>query len=63
MEHPGRVFNRDQLIDAVWGHDGYVDERTVDAYIRRLRRELNAEGEIDVIRTVRAAGYALDLPQ
>ena len=63
LEHPGRVFNRDQLIDAVWGHDAYVDERTVDAYIRRLRRELNANGEPDVIRTVRAAGYALDLPQ
>lgn len=62
MEHPGRVFSRDQLIDAVWGHDGYVDERTVDAYIRRLRRELNAGGEPDLIRTVRAAGYALDLP-
>ena len=62
MEHPGRVFARDQLIDAVWGHDVYVDERTVDVHIRRLRRELNAENEVDVIRTVRAAGYALDLP-
>ncbi len=63
MEHPGRVFPRDQLIDAVWGHDAYVDERTVDAYIRRLRKELNASGEVDVIRTVRAAGYALDLAE
>ena len=62
MEHPGRVFARDQLIDAVWGHDAYVDERTVDVHIRRLRRELNAENETDVIRTVRSAGYALDLP-
>ncbi len=62
MEHPGRVFARDQLIDAVWGHDVYVDERTVDVHIRRLRRELNANDDLDVIRTVRAAGYALDLP-
>jgi two-component system phosphate regulon response regulator PhoB len=62
MEHPGRVFARDQLIDAVWGHDVYVDERTVDVHIRRLRRELNSKDEVDVIRTVRAAGYALDLP-
>jgi len=62
LEHPGRVFARDQLIDAVWGRDAYVDERTVDVHIRRLRRELNAENETDVIRTVRSAGYALDLP-
>lgn len=62
MEHPGRVFGRDQLIDAVWGHDVYVDERTVDVHIRRLRRELNAGDVPDVIRTVRAAGYALDVP-
>lgn len=62
MEHPGRVFGRDQLIDAVWGHDVYVDERTVDVHIRRLRRELNAGNVPDVIRTVRAAGYALDVP-
>lgn len=63
MEHPGRVFARDQLIDAVWGRDAYVDERTVDVHIRRLRRELNAEDAVDLIRTVRAAGYALDLPE
>ena len=62
MEHPGRVFARDQLIDAVWGRDAYVDERTVDVHIRRLRRELNGRDEVDVIRTVRAAGYALDMP-
>lgn len=61
MEHPGRVFSRNQLIEAVWGYDAYVDERTVDAYIRRLRKELNGPGDKDVIRTVRAAGYALDL--
>jgi two-component system phosphate regulon response regulator PhoB len=62
MEHPGRVFGRDQLIDAVWGHDVYVDERTVDVHIRRLRRELNTDDNPDLIRTVRAAGYALDVP-
>jgi two-component system phosphate regulon response regulator PhoB len=60
MEHPGRVFSRDQLINAVWGHDAYVDERTVDVHIRRLRKALNAEGDDDLIRTVRAAGYALE---
>jgi two-component system phosphate regulon response regulator PhoB len=63
MEHPGRVFGRDQLIDAVWGHDIYVEERTVDVHIRRLRRELNAGDAPDVIRTVRSAGYALDVPE
>lgn len=60
MEHPGRVFSRDQLIDSVWGHDIYIDARTVDVHIRRLRKALNGEGETDVIRTVRSAGYALD---
>jgi len=60
MEHPGRVFSRDQLINAVWGHDAYVDERTVDVHIRRLRKALNADGDDDLIRTVRAAGYALE---
>ena len=60
MEHPGRVFSRDQLIDSVWGHDIYIDSRTVDVHIRRLRKALNGEGEQDVIRTVRSAGYALD---
>jgi len=63
MEHPGRVFGRDQLIDSVWGHDVYVDERTVDVHIRRLRKALNEDGKADVIRTVRAAGYALDAPE
>ncbi len=60
MEHPGRVFAREQLLDAVWGHDVYVEPRTVDVHIRRLRKAINAEGEADVIRTVRSAGYALD---
>jgi two-component system phosphate regulon response regulator PhoB len=60
MEHPGRVYSREQLLDAVWGHDVYVEVRTVDVHIRRLRKALNAPGELDVIRTVRSAGYALD---
>ena len=60
MEHPGRVYSREQLLDAVWGHDVYVEVRTVDVHIRRLRKALNGPGEIDVIRTVRSAGYALD---
>jgi two-component system phosphate regulon response regulator PhoB len=60
MEHPNRVFSRDQLIDSVWGHGIYIDARTVDVHIRRLRKALNGEGDRDVIRTVRSAGYALD---
>jgi two-component system phosphate regulon response regulator PhoB len=60
MEHPGRVFSREQLLDAVWGADVYVEPRTVDVHIRRLRKALNAEGETDIVRTVRSAGYALD---
>ena len=63
IEHPKRVFGRDQIIDAVWGHDVYVDDRTVDVHIRRLRKALNGPGEPDPIRTVRAAGYALDVPE
>ena len=60
MEHPGRVFSREQLLDSVWGKDVYVEARTVDVHIRRLRIALNGESQVDVIRTVRAAGYALD---
>jgi two-component system phosphate regulon response regulator PhoB len=60
MEHPGRVFSREQLLNAVWGQDIFVEPRTVDVHIRRLRKVLNGTGEIDVIRTVRSAGYALD---
>ncbi|MBT5751781.1 MAG: phosphate regulon transcriptional regulator PhoB [Rhodospirillaceae bacterium] len=61
LEHPGRVYSREQLLDSVWGHDVYVELRTVDTHIRRLRKALNEDGETDVIRTVRAAGYALEL--
>jgi len=62
LRHPGRVFSREQLLDAVWGRDVYVEARTVDVHIRRLRKALNGKGETDLIRTVRAAGYALDQP-
>ena len=61
MERPTRVFSRARLLDAVWGRDVYVEERTVDVHIRRLRKALNGEGEPDAIRTVRSGGYALDL--
>jgi two-component system phosphate regulon response regulator PhoB len=60
MQHPRRVFAREALLDAVWGRDIHVEPRTVDVHIRRLRKSINGEGELDVIRTVRAAGYALD---
>lgn len=60
LEHPGRVFSREQLLDAVWGRDVYVEQRTVDVHIRRLRKALNGEDLPDLIRTVRSAGYALD---
>ena len=60
MQHPRRVFSREQLLDAVWGSDVYVEARTVDVHIGRLRKALNKDGEVDPIRTVRSAGYALD---
>ena len=60
MRHPRRVFAREELLHAVWGSDIHVEPRTVDVHIRRLRRAINGEGELDVVRTVRAAGYALD---
>jgi two-component system phosphate regulon response regulator PhoB len=60
LEHPGRVFSRERLLDAVWGHDVYVEPRTVDVHIRRLRKALNGPHDLDIIRTVRSAGYALD---
>jgi len=60
IQHPGRVFSREQLLDAVWGSDVYVEARTVDVHVGRLRKALNIEGVRDPIRTVRSAGYALD---
>ncbi len=58
MERPGRVFERDQLLDKVWGRSVYVDSRTVDVHVGRLRKSLGAEAA-DLIRTVRGRGYAL----
>ncbi|MDT0575169.1 phosphate regulon transcriptional regulator PhoB [Croceicoccus sp. F390] len=60
MEHPGQVFSRGQLLDAVWGQDRDIEMRTVDVHIRRLRKSLAMYGGSDPIRTVRSAGYAFD---
>ena len=60
MERPGRVFSREQLLDGVWGSEIYIDERTVDVHVGRLRKALNRGDDADPIRTVRGAGYALD---
>ncbi len=59
LEKPGRVFSREQLLDRVWGRDIYVDSRTVDVHVGRLRKALCAFGGDDPLRTVRGAGYAL----
>jgi two-component system phosphate regulon response regulator PhoB len=61
MQNPGRVFSREQLLDAVWGSDVYVEARTVDVHIGRLRKALGVTEAADPIRTVRSAGYSLDL--
>ncbi|MFC0218868.1 two-component system phosphate regulon response regulator PhoB [Pseudochelatococcus lubricantis] len=60
MQSPGRVFTREQLLDGVWGHDVYIDERTVDVHVGRLRKAINRARSPDPIRTVRGAGYAFD---
>ena len=60
MRHPGRVYSREQLLDGVWGNDVYVDERTVDVHVGRLRKAINRGRSADPIRTVRGAGYAFD---
>jgi two-component system phosphate regulon response regulator PhoB len=60
MQRPRRVFSREELLDAIWGPSIHVEPRTVDVHIRRLRKAINAPEELDVVRTVRAAGYALD---
>lgn len=60
MERPGRVFTREQLLDGVWGSDVYIDERTVDVHVGRLRKALNRGRETDPIRTVRGSGYSID---
>ena len=60
MENPCRVFSREQLLDSVWGHGIYVERRTVDTHIRRLRKALNIEGKKNFIRTIRSSGYSID---
>ena len=60
LQHPARVFSREQLLDRIWGQDAEVELRTVDVHIRRLRKALNAVGEGDLVRTVRSVGYSLD---
>jgi len=60
LEHPGRVFSRERLLDSVWAHDTEIEARTVDVHVRRLRKAINEGGRPDIIRTVRSAGYALD---
>jgi two-component system phosphate regulon response regulator PhoB len=60
MQSPGRVFSREQLLDGVWGRDVYIDERTVDVHVGRLRRALNRGRAADPIRTVRGTGYSFD---
>ncbi len=60
MEHPGRVFSRGQLLDAVWGNESEIELRTVDVHIRRLRKGIELEGVGDPVRTVRSAGYSLE---
>jgi len=60
LERPTRVFSREQLLDLVWGRDIYVEERTVDVHVRRLRKALNEFGGEDLIRTIRGGGYAID---
>ena len=61
MQYPRRVFSREQLLDAVWGNDVYVEARTVDVHVGRLRKALNNGDQFDPIRTVRSAGYSLDM--
>jgi two-component system phosphate regulon response regulator PhoB len=60
MRSPGRVFSREQLLDGVWGHDVYIDERTVDVHVGRLRKAINRPKQSDPIRTVRGSGYSFD---
>ncbi len=60
MRNPGRVYTRSQLLDTVWGREAFVDERTVDVHVGRLRKSLSRGKEQDPIRTVRATGYAFD---
>jgi two-component system phosphate regulon response regulator PhoB len=60
MQSPGRVYSREQLLDGVWGSDVYIDERTVDVHVGRLRKALSPGRQVDPIRTVRGSGYSFD---
>lgn len=60
MQSPGRVYSREQLLDGVWGQDVYIDERTVDVHVGRLRKALNRARQPDPIRTVRGSGYSFN---
>jgi two-component system phosphate regulon response regulator PhoB len=60
MQNPGRVYSRSQLLDGVWGRDAFIDERTVDVHVGRLRKAVTRRGQKDPIRTVRGTGYAFD---
>lgn len=60
MQNPGRVYSREQLLDGVWGNEVYIDERTVDVHVGRLRKALSSGREVDPIRTVRGSGYSFD---
>jgi len=60
IANPGRVYSREQLLNSVWGRDVYIDERTVDVHVGRLRKALSRGRETDPIRTVRGGGYAID---
>lgn len=60
MQNPGRVFSREQLLDNVWGQATYIDERTVDVHVGRLRKAVNSGDNADVIRTIRGAGYSME---
>src|SRR5437868_7766374 len=60
IQSPGRVFSREQLLDGIWGHDTYIDERTVDVHVGRLREAIKRPHQSDPIRTVRGSGYAFD---
>ena len=61
MQHPNRIFSREEIIYEIWGADAAVEARTVDVHVRRLRESITREGEADVIRTVRTAGYGVNM--
>ena len=60
LQNPGRVYSRQQILDAVWGTNVYITDRTIDVHIRRLRKALSVTEECKVIRTIRSSGYSLD---